>query len=1414
MKTCSNKHALKMAMGIQIPQLTKSRLRIFKGLMILVSTVVTTTVLGQSSYVWTNQNPQLLTPGDLNQGTNWMRNGPAGANTDANGVPRPDFQDGVTWGDEMLFDGRTTGPLLATQNGGSQANGGGSGQPYGLRIHLSPNQTSPVTIKAPAGVGVSGGMRMNNFLVDAGSGGVNVGNNNTSDILDIVGGVLNGQIFGFTNNSSTPAVINPDVRWRMGGAGNHPFIFTGTGDWSVNNHMRSANSSSIQVEKYGPGTMTWTGTNVGAQAADWFDQLGSPIIIGEGTMIWKTSDLVSAPGSGNPNIVHNGTLWKYDVQPAAGLVTGPGQILGSISGTGPFEMHAGTLTLGGANTFTGNINLTGGELVAGSTENVGTSGPLGQSGIISFNGGTLGWSLANAFDYSSRFDTSPNQVYNLDTGGASPTFATGLGSVGGTLNKLGGGTLTLVGANTYTGPTTVAAGGGLVFEGTKSGNADITIADTATFGVFENGSQITPNTLTLGTSTGMTLEFNNVTNHTTATLAPNNLVAAGTVTINVNSGRFILIGETFALLRWTSGTAPATTLGLLAGAGGHLTTNANEIDLVIDDPAYIWTGLNNDVWDTSTVNWVRNALPATWVNGHYALLDDSSSVTNLALSGTITPTNATINTASAYAITNSPGNVIGGAGSLTKNGPGSLILPGGANTYIGPTTIGGGTLQVNVLANGGVASDIGAASSSADNIVFNGGTLQYTGPAISVDRLFSVGPGGGTIDNESAGALAFNNTGSLGMTGNGPRTLTLTGPGTGGGDTLACNLTNHPAGTSLVKNGAGLWILAGTNTYAGGTSLLQGGLQIGTQGPSGTLGNGAVSTAAGTTIDFQRTGTVLVPGAIDGGASVTNDGSGTVILANNNDYTGGTTINAGTLQVGNGGGTGSLFVNGPIINNSLLVFNTSGSFSYQAAGVISGTGNVIFQGNGLIKAIGANSYTGWTLINSGTTFFCREGQDGTLASSVVTNNGTLRIVSQDALFTYAGPIVGSGKVQIGANNVNVGVMTLTGTNTYTGGTFIGDNTLVLGDGINPVSGSITGNVQFVNNFTIGQDNPRTLEFNRPDSFTFGGNIVTNFTAPQNNLGIVQQNGTGTLTLTGNNSYGGGTIVAFGAVVVGNGGSSGSLGWGTVALTSGNPLVINRSGTMTPIDNVSGAADVYITGGATVTLNGANNTYSGVTTVSNGTLVVNGTNVTSSTTVYAGGFGGAGTFTGPVTLSPTTTFSPGPANALGTLTVENNLTVDSTNIVVDINKFATPTSDFVNVTGTLGRNSTGGTLTVHNRGANNLVPGDTFTLFSQPLPNGASLTITGARANWVNNLASNGSISVGSLITTLPPISYTSTRTNMTLSWSDPYNSFKLQAQTNSITGVWFDYPGGGTSPITVPITSRVGDMFFRLVSIP
>ena len=73
--------------------------------------------------------------------------------------------------------------------------------------------------------------------------------------------------------------------------------------------------------------------------------------------------------AGNPNIIHNGSLLKYDANDGGTCI-----VLGTISGAGPIQVNAGTLNLFGANTFTGGITLSGGTLIAGSVGGVNKSG--------------------------------------------------------------------------------------------------------------------------------------------------------------------------------------------------------------------------------------------------------------------------------------------------------------------------------------------------------------------------------------------------------------------------------------------------------------------------------------------------------------------------------------------------------------------------------------------------------------------------------------------------------------------------------------------------------------------------------------------------------------------------------------------------------------------------------------------------------------------------------------------------------------------------------------------------------------------------------------------------------------------------------------------------------------------------------
>src|SRR6202034_369302 len=98
---------------------------------------------------------------------------------------------------------------------------------------------------------------------------------------------------------------------------------------------------------------------------------------------------------------------------------------------------------------------------------------------------------------------------------------------------------------------------------------------------------------------------------------------------------------------------------------------------------------------------------------------------------------------------------------------------------------------------------------NASNLVLNGGTLQYTGGGVSINRQFTLGTGGGAGYSSWSGGLALTNTGSIAFTGTGQRVLTLTGTDT---DTnmLASVLGDNGGATSLVKNGAGNWYLTAT----------------------------------------------------------------------------------------------------------------------------------------------------------------------------------------------------------------------------------------------------------------------------------------------------------------------------------------------------------------------------------------------------------------------------------------------------------------------------------------------------------------------------------------------------------------------------------------------------------------------------
>ena len=391
---------------------------------------------------------------------------------------------------------------------------------------------------------------------------------------------------------------------------------------------------------------------------------------------------------------------------------------------------------------------------------------------------------------------------------------------------------------------------------------------------------------------------------------------------------------------------------------------------------------------------------------------------------------------------------------------------------------------------------------------------------------------------------------------------------------------------ALTKTGTGTLTLSGVNTYQGGTNINGGTVAVSSDGNLGAASGGltfnggtlrntaAFTTARNVTLNsgggtFQTDANLTATGTITGTGALNKTGVGNLILTADNTYTGVTTISAGTLQLGNGGTTGSVI--GDIVNNSVLAINRSNQVILP--GNISGVGTLNQVGTGTTVLTGTNTYTGGTNITAG---ILQIGNGGTTGSIVgnVNNNATLAFNRADQS-TFGGVISGTGNL----TQIGTGTTVLTGNNTYTGGTTIAAGTLQVGNG--GTSGSITGNVT----------NNGALIFNRSNDLTLRGLI--------SGTGTVSQIGSRHHVLTGNNTYTGGTIITAGTLQIGNGGTAGSI---TGDVQNDGTLAFNRSDEITFAGVIGGSGAVNQIGGGTTILTG-NNVYTGPTTISSGTLQI-------------------------------------------------------------------------------------------------------------------------------------------------------------------------------------------------------------------
>ena len=319
--------------------------------------------------------------------------------------------------------------------------------------------------------------------------------------------------------------------------------------------------------------------------------------------------------------------------------------------------------------------------------------------------------------------------------------------------------------------------------------------------------------------------------------------------------------------------------------------------------------------------------------------------------------------------------------------------------------------------------------------------------------------GSATLDlsgvNQQVASLSDYNgfTNGVVTTNGGPATLTLSA--TGGSTTFSGAIQNGLSSEvmSMVMSGSGMQVLAGPNTYTGSTTINGGTLQLGT-GASGQ--DGSISNTSGilnnSALVYDLFGSrTLNSYSISGSGSLTKLGPSSLIVATNNGYTGSTTIGAGTLQIGNGGASGSISATSNVVDNASLVFNRNDNYGGNFAPVISGTGTLNVAG-GTLTLAGINTYTGATSVNSGALVLTAGTTNFGSALINVGSAGTLNVggfgggngiaLTNGQTLRGAGVVVGS--VAAGAGST---ILAGTGNTTGTGiGTLNLANNLTLSSG--------------------------------------------------------------------------------------------------------------------------------------------------------------------------------------------------------------------------------------------------------------------------------------------------------------------------------------------------------------------------------
>ena len=1086
--------------------------------------------------------------------------------------------------------------------------------------------------------------------------------------------------------------------------------------------------------KIGTGTLTFNGANTfdgGITIGGGYVNLGSAEIQGTSGPLGVSGTVTMSGGYlqysalnqfDYSNRFSTDVSQKYNVDTNGQNVIW-GSNLGSVGGS-LTKTGLGTLTLSGNNTYDAGTTLAGGSLELGSAN------ALGTTGTISFTGGTLKFTSTNASDYSARFSNAAGQLYNLDTNGQSVAVASALTSVGGTLTKNGNGVLTLSGANTYTGLTTVnqgelAASGSGVFSSNSSvvvqsratlnlnntdqsvkgvagsgtvslGTANLTINDgdsrsfsgdiTGGGNVIKSGSgtQVFSSSLSYAGTTAVnngTLRVNGTLTASPVsvagsavltgkgningqvTVSDNGIITAGDTTLsNASRGALTVSALTFsgsAVINLANVNTDTASSILKAGnisalgAAGSITINITNASQLADNSTFTvlsYTSLDNfSAFTLGTVTGTYNRQIKTLVN---------DKVNNLI---TLTTTGDTLKWTGSYSLTPVWTTVTGNANwKLSSSGDPAEYLASDIVKFDDSASLFVVTIGENVSPNGltfdnslGNNYAVNSAASTSYGIQGTATLIKNGTGRVDLNAPLSIS-GGITVNN---GTLALNNGGNT-FTGNvnlnGAANLEL-------GATGALNTTNS---LTFGAGATGKLSLKGNNATLTGLSNDSG--NVGTP----IIENGSSSINSTLTLNIAS-GTNTFDGLIQNGSTnallLTKTGSGILVLTNDNTFTGQTTLTAGTLQLGNGGSTGSVAGDVSIAASTTLNLNRTGKFS--TTGIFSGSGALNLK-YGQLELLGSNTFTGTATIYSGATLTI--GSTGSLSSSAtIVDNGIFEYAKSSAY--NLGAISGSGDLKLSA-----GPVTQTGVNSLIG-------SLTIASGVNYILSS-TGSFSSISSIT----NNGTLTINDHASYTIAapitgsGNLVAN-------IGALK-----TLYLTKDNSYQGTTTVSTGTLNVGNGTIAGSLGTGAVTIANGAELILSRLGDTTLSNTITGTGTGKLTIGTSgklivttdnqISLAGELKFGASIGSTTHSTLDLSAASITVGSLRVQTDLGSTGA------ISPTNNIIIGTGkslnvNGLVTIGFDNgnntttNLTMSGAG-TLNIGTLATPTNSNVNVGGSI------------------------------------------------------------------------------------------------------------------------------------